>query len=166
MYSTTELTALGTCWMMLLTVFEPPHPMMSCTTSPESGHSDVERARRCGRSRLHPRAVDGLAINGQEVRVLATPAARNSRPYDGRPPCAGNSSCIPICPIGAKYDGYVHVQLKGDQRNDWDLALFDAASGRRIDASLAWGANEVTQAWVKRGQSLTRSPRQNALCSS
>jgi choline dehydrogenase-like flavoprotein len=56
------------------------------------------------------RAVDGLTIDGREVSVLATPAARNSRPYDGRPPCAGNSSCIPICPIGAKYDGYVHVQ--------------------------------------------------------
>lgn len=56
------------------------------------------------------RMVDGRAINGHEVRVLATPAARNSRPYDGRPPCAGNSSCIPICPIGAKYDGHVHVR--------------------------------------------------------
>jgi glucose dehydrogenase len=56
------------------------------------------------------RAVQDLMVNGQRVRVLATPAARNSRPYDGRPPCAGNSSCIPICPIGAKYDGYVHVQ--------------------------------------------------------
>jgi choline dehydrogenase-like flavoprotein len=54
-------------------------------------------------------AVDGLMIDGQRIAVLATPAARNSRPYDGRPPCAGNASCIPICPIGAKYDGFVHV---------------------------------------------------------
>lgn len=55
-------------------------------------------------------AVDGTRIDGREIRVLATPAARNSRPYDGRPPCAGNASCIPICPIGAKYDGFVHVR--------------------------------------------------------
>ena len=55
------------------------------------------------------RALDGLVIDGQRIAVLATPAARNSRPYDGRPPCAGNASCIPICPIGAKYDGFVHV---------------------------------------------------------
>lgn len=55
------------------------------------------------------RAINGVVIDGRTVRVLATPAARNSRPYDGRPPCAGNSSCIPICPIGAKYDGQVHV---------------------------------------------------------
>ena len=25
------------------------------------------------------------------------------------PPCSGNNNCIPICPIGAKYDGAVHV---------------------------------------------------------
>jgi choline dehydrogenase-like flavoprotein len=56
------------------------------------------------------RAVNELSVDGLRVRVLATPAARNSRPYDGRPPCAGNASCIPICPIGAKYDGQVHVQ--------------------------------------------------------
>jgi choline dehydrogenase-like flavoprotein len=55
-------------------------------------------------------AVNECVIDGLPVRVRATPAARNSRPYDGRPPCAGNSSCIPICPIGAKYDGQVHVQ--------------------------------------------------------
>jgi choline dehydrogenase-like flavoprotein len=55
------------------------------------------------------RAVQDLVVDGLKVRVLSTPAARNSRPYDGRPPCAGNASCIPICPIGAKYDGSVHV---------------------------------------------------------
>lgn len=56
------------------------------------------------------RAVNGLVVDATTVNVLATPAARNSRPYDGRPPCAGNASCIPICPIGAKYDGFVHVK--------------------------------------------------------
>ncbi len=55
------------------------------------------------------RAVNGTMIDGSAIQVLATPAARNSRPYDDRPPCAGNASCIPICPIGAKYDGGVHV---------------------------------------------------------
>jgi dihydroneopterin aldolase len=55
----------------------------------------------------------------------------------------------------APLTGYVQVRLNGDERNDWDLALFDSRSGRLLDASLAWGANEMTQAWVKRGQSLT-----------
>jgi choline dehydrogenase-like flavoprotein len=43
------------------------------------------------------------------LRVSSTPQGRNSVPRDGRPPCCGNNNCIPICPIGAKYDGAVHV---------------------------------------------------------
>jgi choline dehydrogenase-like flavoprotein len=36
---------------------------------------------------------------------LPSAQARNSGvSYDGRPPCCGNNSCIPVCPIGAKYD--------------------------------------------------------------
>ena len=45
-------------------------------------------------------------------------------------------------------DGSVAATLAGAARNDWDLALFDARSGRRLDASLAPGVNEVTQAFV------------------
>ena len=37
------------------------------------------------------------------------PHGRNSIGRDGRPPCCGNASCVPICPIGAKYDASVHV---------------------------------------------------------
>jgi len=43
------------------------------------------------------------------LRVVSTPQGRNSVPRDGRPACCGNNNCIPICPIGAKYDGSVHV---------------------------------------------------------
>ena len=39
-----------------------------------------------------------------EVAVRSLPAARNSRPYRNRRACAGNTNCIPICPIQAKYD--------------------------------------------------------------
>jgi choline dehydrogenase-like flavoprotein len=37
------------------------------------------------------------------------PQARNTIGRDGRPPCCGNASCVPLCPIGAKYDAGVHV---------------------------------------------------------
>ena len=40
--------------------------------------------------------------------------ARNSVPFDDRPPCCGNNTCVPICPIGAKYDGSVHT-LKAEK---------------------------------------------------
>src|SRR6202040_4066685 len=38
------------------------------------------------------------------VNVRSLPAARNSEPYRNRRACAGNTNCIPICPIQAKYD--------------------------------------------------------------
>lgn len=53
--------------------------------------------------------LDGTVLHDREVRVMSTPQARNSQPYDGRPPCAGNSTCDPICPIGAKYDATAHL---------------------------------------------------------
>jgi choline dehydrogenase-like flavoprotein len=53
--------------------------------------------------------INGKKFDGAEYLVRSTPAARNSTFYDGRPPCAGNSICVPLCPIGAKYDGSVHV---------------------------------------------------------
>ena len=39
-----------------------------------------------------------------ELKVRSLPAARNSQPYRNRRACAGNTNCIPICPIQAKYD--------------------------------------------------------------
>lgn len=49
------------------------------------------------------------AVRPLGVQVQSTPQARNAVAYDGRPPCCGSASCIPICPIGAKYDASVHV---------------------------------------------------------
>jgi len=48
--------------------------------------------------------VDGLEVDGGTLRVTVTPAGRNSRPYQNRRACGGNTNCIPICPIQAKYD--------------------------------------------------------------
>lgn len=42
-----------------------------------------------------------------EVEVTPTPQGRNSQPFGNRRVCAGNTNCIPICPIQAKYDGTV-----------------------------------------------------------
>jgi choline dehydrogenase-like flavoprotein len=48
-----------------------------------------------------------LAGTGYEVR--ATPQGRNSVWRDERMACCGNASCIPVCPVQAKYDATVHV---------------------------------------------------------
>ncbi|KAF3460192.1 GMC family oxidoreductase [Ralstonia pseudosolanacearum] len=53
---------------------------------------------------------DALNAHDPALRVVTEPVARNSRPYDGRPTCCGNNNCMPICPIGAMYNGIVHVE--------------------------------------------------------
>jgi glucose dehydrogenase len=50
-----------------------------------------------------------LAARSLGLDVLPTPQARNSIAYDERPPCCGSASCVPICPIAAKYDASVHA---------------------------------------------------------
>jgi choline dehydrogenase-like flavoprotein len=59
-------------------------------------------------------ALDGKPVNAfgtqTPLTVGITPQGRNTAAYDSRPPCMGNSSCVPICPIQAKYDATVHIK--------------------------------------------------------
>jgi choline dehydrogenase-like flavoprotein len=48
--------------------------------------------------------IEGVGLDDLAWAVSSTPAARNSQPYQNRRVCAGNTNCIPICPIQAKYD--------------------------------------------------------------
>src|SRR5262245_13179460 len=48
--------------------------------------------------------VADVGLDDLKWKVSSTPAARNSQPYQSRRVCAGNTNCIPICPIQAKYD--------------------------------------------------------------
>ncbi|HET9623272.1 MAG TPA: GMC family oxidoreductase [Kofleriaceae bacterium] len=51
------------------------------------------------------------------VFVTPTPAGRNSEPYQDRRVCAGNTNCIPICPIQAKWDPTVTLGAALDTGN-------------------------------------------------
>jgi choline dehydrogenase-like flavoprotein len=46
----------------------------------------------------------GMGKSVTALKVRSLPTARNSQPYRNRRACAGNTNCIPICPIQAKYD--------------------------------------------------------------
>jgi glucose dehydrogenase len=77
------------------------------------------------------------------IKVRSTPQARNSQDFDGRPACCGNASCIPICPIGAKYDAAVHT------------GKAEAAGARLIENAVAYfievgPEQRVTAVHVKR----------------
>lgn len=58
---------------------------------------------------LGDRLMDEAAVP-LGYRVLVSPQARNSQPFDDRPACCASASCIPICPVQAKYDATVHVR--------------------------------------------------------
>ncbi|WP_153102245.1 GMC family oxidoreductase [Paraburkholderia hayleyella] len=59
-------------------------------------------------SYMDQRFTDVLQPHG--FHVVPEPVARNSRPYDARPICCGNNNCMPICPIGAMYNGVMHAE--------------------------------------------------------
>src|SRR4051812_31768608 len=92
------------------------------------------------------------------ITRLRTTTASLSIPSAGARSCATHQTAaargVSLRSYVAKADGAITAHLRGGERGDWDLALFDAASGRRLDASQAWGANEVVQATVRKGQAL------------
>jgi choline dehydrogenase-like flavoprotein len=53
--------------------------------------------------------VVGSVLGPLGMSLAVFPQARNTVLYDERPQCCGNASCVPLCPIGAKYDASVHA---------------------------------------------------------
>jgi choline dehydrogenase-like flavoprotein len=79
--------------------------------------------------------AQALAATRYDVRT--TPQGRNSMDRDGRPACCGSASCIPICPIQAKYDATVHIakaEASGAKLYDTTVAIFVEADGGRVTA--------------------------------
>ena len=62
---------------------------------------------------LHSEEVYAKAVEPLGLQVTATPQARVSiqEGYNKRPRCCANAFCIPMCPIGAKYDATVHIDM-------------------------------------------------------
>ncbi len=72
--------------------------------------------------------------------VQATPQARNSRPYRDRPACCGSASCIPLCPIGAKYDAALHCETA------------EAKGARLLDGAFVVGLETGAQGGITRAK--------------
>lgn len=70
----------------------------------------LKEIAQCYGDRQLRKRLGKIRFDGYELKILSLPQARNSAAYDGRPACHGNSNCIPICPIQAKYDATVHVK--------------------------------------------------------
>ena len=70
-------------------------------------------------------------LQGSGFEVRATPQARNSVAHDGRPSCCGSASCIPLCPVGAKYDASMTV-AKAERLG---AALHDRATATSVETT-------------------------------
>lgn len=70
-------------------------------------------------------------IDGEPVYVTPTPQGRNSRGGERRQ-CAGNTNCIPICPIQAKYDATVTI-ARALQTGNVDILYQHVASKVLLD---------------------------------
>jgi choline dehydrogenase-like flavoprotein len=78
------------------------------------------------------------ALAGTKFQVASTPEGRNSVDRENRPACCGNASCIPVCPIQAKYDATVHVDQAtkaGAQLYEKTTAVFvEVGADRKVAA--------------------------------
>jgi choline dehydrogenase-like flavoprotein len=83
----------------------------------------------------------GTAAPVTGLRVRSLPAARNSQPYRNRRACAGNTSCIPICPIQAKYDAT--ITLNEATNNGAQLIDHAVASEIRAENGSISGINYI-----------------------
>ena len=77
-------------------------------------------------------SVFARALADSPFDVRPTPQARNSVAYDGRPPCQGSATCIPICPTGAKYEAAAHVAKA--ERAGAQVRAEATATGLEVDS--------------------------------
>lgn len=78
--------------------------------------------------------IQGYGFDKVQWDVTGTPAGRNSQPYQSRRVCAGNTNCIPICPIQAKYDPSVTL-ADALRTNRVDIMYKTVASQVHLDAN-------------------------------
>jgi glucose dehydrogenase len=105
-------------------------------------------------------AVDGqkdfVDFEGLNVEVTSTPAGRNSQSLgaDSRRVCAGNTNCIPICPIQAKYDATVTL-AEAQQTGNVDILTQTVANRVVVDENGNVSGIEYLQ-WEGTPENVTR----------
>lgn len=91
-------------------------------------------------------AISGQSLHGVPLRVTNVPHAINSQPYNDRPACDGHGSCVPLCPIKARYEAITHVEKA--------LGLGATLRTQAVVTRLELDASRkrVTRIWYKRWQ--------------
>lgn len=97
------------------------------------------------------------ASAGAAPRVLPAVKDELSAPAAKTRHCAVrayNARGVDVARYRAPMSGHVTARLAAADSSDWDLTLFDAATGRALATSAGFGSREVTQTWVQAGQRL------------
>ncbi len=88
-----------------------------------------------------------LQIDGKDIYISATPQARLTQieQNEKRPQCAGNTSCIPLCPIQAKYDATLTLK-EALQHDNVEIQYKSVVSSLDVDSKTdkICGVNYVT----------------------
>ncbi|MGI2112013.1 GMC family oxidoreductase [Shewanella frigidimarina] len=83
----------------------------------------------------YQQAVSDIVYDNITLFVTPTPQGRNSLPGERRQ-CAGNTNCIPICPIQAKYDATVTLG-RALQTGNVDILYRHVATNVLVDENTA-----------------------------
>jgi choline dehydrogenase-like flavoprotein len=86
----------------------------------------------------------GHAFNGMALKVGTVPHAINSKPFQGRPPCDGRTSCVPLCPNQARYEAIIHV----DRAIKRGAQLWERCVVTRLDPAI--DGSRIKGLWYKR----------------
>lgn len=100
------LYGVGQDWPLSYEDLEPWYDKAELALGVSGPQGPLPIIPQAGVDRLFAQAAQALGW-----QVVPLPQARLSRSHQGRPACCGSASCIPICPIGAKYDATIHLKL-------------------------------------------------------
>ncbi len=112
--STAEQQPLQVVGLVYPTGYEYPMQSIPMSTVDDAVSKGIAGLQVPGTLPDTPGGSDPTMYN---VFVTPTPQGRNSEPYDDRRVCAGNTNCIPICPIQAKWDPTVTLGKALDTGN-------------------------------------------------
>ena len=84
-------------------------------------------------------------------RTLAAPAKSKADCYVR---ATRRSRAMDTTTWRAPMSGYVNIRMRTARRGNWNLGVFDRASGRYVGSSSSFGSRELVQAWVQSGQRL------------
>jgi choline dehydrogenase-like flavoprotein len=79
--------------------------------------------------------VPGMATEIIDLHVTTVPHAILSKDMDGRQACDGRTSCVPLCPTGARYEAIIHLRKARQNHNPVTLIAQAVVKNLKLDAS-------------------------------